>query len=104
MTLPPEPVPGPARGVDPCTLFGSVFVEEVENFADFRVFRDDVEGTSDLTVFREQARSFADRPGLWHFTNRKGLADFTIAFTEVRGFADFSIHISEFKSLAGCRN
>lgn len=92
------------RGVDPCTLYGAVYVEEVESFADYRVFREEDEGFSDLIVFKEQARSFADRNGLWYFTDVRGFADFTISFTEVRGFADLNVHFTEFKSLAGCRN
>lgn len=93
----------PKGQIDPCNLYGAVFVEQVESFADYKVFKEDDEVFSDLIVFREQAKSFADRNGLWFFTDVKGFADFTIAFTEVRGFADFSVHITEFKSLAGCK-
>ncbi len=89
--------------IDPCTLYGAVFVEEVESFADYKIFREEDEGFSDLIVFKEQARSFADRNGLWYFTDVRGFADFTIAFTEVQGFADLNVHFTEFKSLAGCR-
>lgn len=98
-----SPAPALQDGIDPCSLKGAVFVEEVESFARFRVFREDVEAFADLLVFQEQARSFADRPGLWYFTDNRSVADFTIAFTETQGFADFSIYITDFKSLAGCR-
>lgn len=99
MTLPLQSGPG----VDPCTLRGAVFVEEIESFADFRVFKESVEAFADVLIFQEQARSFADRPGLWYFTDVRAQADFTIAFTETQGFADFSVFFTDFKSIAGCR-
>ena len=89
--------------VDPCNLFGPVFVEEVEGFADYRVFVEDVESFSDLVVFKEQAASFADRSGLWFITDNRAFAKFTVAYTDVRGFADFSVFFSDFKSVAGCQ-
>lgn len=100
--LPPSPVEE-VRQVDPCTLHGAVYIEEVEGFANYKVFVEDVEAFSDLMVFKEQARSFADRSGLWYLTDVRAFADFTVAFTDVKGFADFSIYFTEFKSLAGCR-
>lgn len=92
-----------AQGVNPCGLYGAVYIEEVESFAKYRVFVEDVEAFADLLVFKEQARSFADRPGLWYITDVRAFADFTVSYTEVKAFADFSIYYSDFKSLAGCR-
>lgn len=98
-----ETIASQPRNIDPCTLHGAVFIEEVEGFGQYKIFREDVEAFSDLLVFKEQARSFADRSGLWYITDIRAQADFTVAFTDVKGFADFSIYYTDFKSLAGCR-
>lgn len=95
--------PPAEQGIDPCGLYGPVFVEEIEGFADYRIFVEDVESFADLVVFKEQAASFADRSGLWFLTDNRAFAKFTVAYTEVQGFADFSVYFSEFKSVAGCR-
>jgi hypothetical protein len=91
------------HNIDVCSLYGAVYVEEVESFAKYRVFVEDVEAFSDLVVFKEQAQSFADRNGMWYFTDVRAFADFTVAFTDVKGFADFSVYFTEFKTTAGCR-
>lgn len=89
--------------VDPCSLQGAVYVEEVESFAKYKVYVEDVESFADLRVFKEGVRSFADRPGRWHFTDNRAFADFTVAFVSVKSFAHFSIYYTEFQSLAGCK-
>lgn len=89
--------------VDPCQLSGSVFVEEVESFAKYRIYLEDTENFSDLRVYKEELAGFANKPGHWHFTKVREFADFTVAFVPVRAAADFSIYYTEFQSLAGCQ-
>ncbi|MEO0473103.1 MAG: DUF6150 family protein [Bacteroidota bacterium] len=85
-----------------CELRGSVFVESVAAFADYRVFVQESESFADLKVYKETARAFADQPGHWHFTDVKGFADFTIYVEQVESFADFSVAYTSFQTDAGC--
>jgi Family of unknown function (DUF6150) len=89
--------------IDPCSLHGIVYVEEVESFAKYKVFVEDAEAFADLRVCKEPVLAFADKPGRWHFTDNRAFADFTVAFVTVKSFANFSIYYTEFQSLAGCR-
>lgn len=87
---------------DYCKLKGAVFIEEVANFADYRVFIEDVDAFAQLNVFKEEAETFATEPGYWYFTDVRGFADFTIYVEDVKGFADFTIAYTEYRSSAGC--
>lgn len=98
---PALPVSQPTN--DFCELYGSVFIEEVAGFADYRVHVEDVEAFADMVVFREDAQAFAADAGHWYVTDVKAFADFTIYIEEVKGFADFSIFYTDFRTTAGCR-
>jgi len=87
---------------DYCKLKGAVFIEEVANFADYRVFIEDVEAFAQMNIFKEEAETFATEPGYWYFTDVRGFADFSIYIEDVKGFADFTIAYTEYRSSAGC--
>lgn len=93
-----QPIP-----VNPCDLYGAVYVEETPGFARYKVFVEDVEAFSNLLVFEESSFAFASKPGHWYFTKNRTEANFTIGFTDTKAFADFSIFYTSFQSLAGCR-
>lgn len=86
-----------------CELYGTVFIEEVAGFADYRVHVEDVEAFADMLVFKEDAQAFASESGHWYVTDVKAFADFTIYIEEVKGFADFSIFYTDFRTTAGCQ-
>lgn len=94
-TLPPQR--------DLCKLKGTVFIEKVADFADYRVFVEEVEAFADLKVYKEEAETFATEPGYWYFTDVRGFADFSIYIEDVKSFADFSIAYTEYRISAGCR-
>jgi hypothetical protein len=87
---------------DYCSLFGSVYVEQDRNRADYLVYLEETEAFAQLVVYREKNRLFADKRGLWHFTNSRGLANFTIYFVKDRHLAHFSIHYTDAAIFAGC--
>lgn len=86
-----------------CRLFGAVYVEEVEAFADYRVYVEDVEAFADVVVYRQNVEAFATEAGQWYFTDVEAFADFTIYLESTKAFADFSIHYTTSESSAGCR-
>ena len=88
--------------VDYCRIFGSVYVEKNPRYADYHVFIEESEAFSDIIVFKADNRLFADRQGLWHFTDKKAFADFTIYYEKDRGLAEFSVFYTETESFAGC--
>ena len=88
--------------VDFCKIYGSVYVEKNPRYADYRVYVEDSESFCDVIVFQSENRLFADAPGLWHFTSKKGFEDFSICFEKERGLADFTIFITQTESFAGC--
>lgn len=88
--------------VDFCKLFGSVYIEKSAKTADFRVFEEESEAFCDIRVFEVEHRLYADREGLWHFTDKKEFADFTIFYEPKKGLADFSVYFIDVESFAGC--
>ena len=90
--------------VDFCKLFGSVYIEKNVNSADFRVYEEDSEAFCNIRIFEVDNRLYADRQGLWHFTDKKEFADFSIYFEPKRGLADFTIFFIDVESFAGCNN
>jgi hypothetical protein len=57
---------------------------------------------ADFLVFKADNKLFADKPGLWHFTEVRAQADFTIAFVPEEQ-ADVKVYFIENESFAGCR-
>lgn len=92
-----------AQAFDPCTLFGTVYVTPYAEEAHFIVFEEETEGFADILVFPEENQLFADRKGLWFFTDDPGFADFIVYLNDDRSFADFSIYFTETESFAGCQ-
>lgn len=90
--------------VDFCQLFGAVYVEKNPQQADFRVFREESEVFSTVKVFLVDDRLYADGEGLWHITNKRSFADFTIYYESKRGLADFTVFFTDVESFAGCNN
>ncbi|MGK7394561.1 MAG: DUF6150 family protein [Candidatus Cyclobacteriaceae bacterium M3_2C_046] len=87
---------------DICNLYGSVYIESEQQFADYYVYLEETEAFADLVVFKEENKLFADRSGLWHFSENKGFADFSIFFVNHKGQADFSIAYTDANVFAGC--
>jgi hypothetical protein len=98
-----KPVNKPLEAPDLCNLYGAVFIETSASFADYKVYVENVEGFADLLVFREPNQTFANKNGLWHITDARGFADFTIFLEQNRGFADFTICYTPNRGFAGCR-
>lgn len=89
---------------DPCQIYGSVYVVDNKNEADYYVYLEETEAFADLVVYKEENKLFADREGLWHFTDNKNFADFTVYYENSTSFADFSIAFTDAVSFAGCNN
>ena len=87
-----------------CQLFGSVYIEKNPKLADFRVYEEDSEAFCDIKIFKVESRVYADREGLWHFTDTEAFADFSIYFEKKKGLADFSVYFIDVESFAGCNN
>ena len=92
----------PSFAQNMCNLHGSVFVEDSPALADFHVYQEESEAFADVLVFTETNRLYADRPAIWHFTDNRDFADFTIWYTDKEATADFSVHFIDVESFAGC--
>jgi hypothetical protein len=90
--------------VEFCKLFGSVYIEKNPRAADFRVYEEDSEAFCDVKVFKVESRVYADQEGLWHITDKKAFADFSIYLEPTKGLADFSVYFIDVESFAGCNN
>ncbi|WP_242582920.1 DUF6150 family protein [Hymenobacter telluris] len=96
----------PARAIEPCRIYGSVYLERDPRRRGYCfgvVYVEPEEGFADLLVFPEDNKLFADKPGLWYFTEARDFADYALFVTDNRGLADFSIHYTKVRSFAGCR-
>jgi len=87
-----------------CRLFGSVYIEDSAQKADFRVYEEESEAFCNIKIFEVESRVYADQEGLWHFTDKKAFADFSIYFEPKKGLADFSVYFIDIESFAGCNN
>lgn len=87
---------------DRCNLKGNVFVEPTRGLAQYAVFVEAEEALADVRIFKEDNTLFADKPGKWHFVDKRGLADFTIFIVKERNLADFTIFYTEAEAFAGC--
>ncbi len=97
------PGSGYAQASKFCNLKGGVYVEKNPAQAQYRVFIDESEAFADLSIFKAQNLLFADRGGLWYFTDTKAQAAFIIAYVDRKDMADFSIFFIENESFAGCK-
>ena len=99
--LPGNECPG-ERQTDPCNVFGVVYLEPVKKRADYIVYEEKTEAFADLRVFREENKLLADDAGLWHFTDQRAFADFTVYIQNEPSNADFTIFYTDVISYAGC--
>ena len=96
----------PVGSVEPCRIYGSVYLERDPRRRSYCfgvVYEEPEEGYADLLVFAENNKLFADKVGLWYFTEARDFADYALFVTNNRGLADFSIHYTKVRSFAGCR-
>lgn len=100
------PVGAPVSSVDPCRVYGSIFLEtdprrRSQCFA--VVYVEPEEAFTNLMVYKEDNKLFADKAGLWALTDARDFADYRIFVTDNRNQADFTIHYTDIRSYAGCR-
>ena len=92
--------------VDPCRIFGTVFLEtnpSRRGFCFATVYLEPEEAFADLMVYREDNKLFADKAGFWYLPPGPNFADYVLFVTENRALADFTIHYTTVRSFAGCR-
>ena len=89
--------------IDPCRVYGKIYVEKDRNYADFKVYIEESEAFAHLLVYKHTNKFFADKPGQWYFTNIRSEADFWIFFETEKGRSDFSISYIPTESFAGCK-
>ena len=105
------PAPGPAKSpaagpLEPCKIFGSVYLETDparRSYCFGTVYVEPEEAFADLLVFKEQNKLFADKPGLWADAPARDFADYVLLVVTDRSRADFSVHYTTVRSFAGCR-
>jgi len=94
--------PIPEKQIDPCRVFGAVYIEEYPENAQFLVYEEESEAFATLQVFEEENRLYADQSGKWYFTDNRDFARFSVYFVERKNNADFSVYFTRFESFAGC--
>lgn len=102
----PLVAPTPLGSVDPCRLYGSVYLEtdpRRRSQAFGVVYQEPDEAFADVLVYRETNKLFADKAGLWYLTDARDFADYVLLVTDNRNLADFSFHYTKVRSFAGCR-
>jgi len=87
-----------------CQLKGAVFVDSNPSRVQYRVYLEESESFADLLVFKASNTLFADKPGLWYFTEARAQAAVSILMVKERSLADFSIHFVDTESFAGCQS
>ena len=105
--LAPAPAAAPAASIEPCRIYGSVYLETNparRSYCFGTVYVEPEEAFARLLVFKEDNKLFADKTGLWHEAPARDFADYVLFVTPDRNRADFSIHYTKVRSFAGCRN
>lgn len=95
-------LPGAKQQIDPCNIYGSVYVEKVKKRADYFIYIEKSEVFADLKVFKEDNKLLADDSGLWHFTENRDFADFSIYIESEPDNVDFTIFYIDVVAFAGC--
>ena len=91
------------RKLDICEVYGSVYIEtENRNRADFMVYADEKDSFVDIKVFVQENKFYADKPGMWHITKDRSLADYVIFMEKEKGRAKYTIFYTNTESYAGC--
>jgi hypothetical protein len=103
----PAPIPVHLMGsVEPCKIFGSVYLENDPRRANSCfavVYVEPEQAFADVLVFNETNKLFADKAGLWCPAENREFADYTLFVTTDRSRADFAIHYTKVRSFAGCK-
>lgn len=102
----PFVVAAPTGSVEPCRIYGSVFLETNparRGFCFATVYLEPEEAFADVLVYREDNKLFADKAGFWYLSPGPNFADYVLFVTANRALADFSITYTEVRSFAGCR-
>jgi hypothetical protein len=95
--------PPQAAHVNPCDVFGVIYLEKTPYLANFRVYVEtEADYRADLIVFRETNQLFADKQGYWFLTDKRGFANYTVAIVQDRSVADFVIYYTDKENWAGC--
>jgi len=96
----------PAGSVEPCKIFGSVYLENDPRRANACfavVYVEPEQAFADVLVFNETNKLFADKAGLWCPAENREFADYALFVTTDRSRADFAIHYTKVRSFAGCK-
>lgn len=95
-----------AGAVEPCRIYGSVYLETDPSRRPYcfgTVYVEPDEAFANVLVFKEENRLFADKAGLWYDAPARDFADYVLFVTPDRNRADFSIHYTKVRSFAGCK-
>jgi len=89
---------------DICRVYGAIYVEtQNRNRADMMVYVDKDGAFPEMKVFVQENQFYADRPGMWYFTNDRYQADFVIFIEKEEGRTRHIISYTDLESEAGCR-
>ncbi len=100
------PAAHPAGSVEPCKIYGSVYLEmdpRRANSCFAVVYMEPEQAFADVLVFNETNKLFADKAGLWCPAENREFADYVLFVTTDRSRADFAIHYTKVRSFAGCK-
>lgn len=102
---PAESTVSPAKTaqIDPCQVFGAIYIEEYPENAQFLVYEEESEAFARIQIFEEDNRLMANETGKWYFTDTRDFARYSVYFVEKKINADFSVYFTDFESFAGCR-
>jgi len=88
---------------DKCKAFGSIYFTKNRNEADFTIFIEDSEGLADLKVYKIDSPLYATQAGLWHITEAKPQANYYVYIeTERKSMADFTVAYTSNEAFATC--
>jgi hypothetical protein len=97
----------PAGGVEPCKIFGSIYLEtdpRLRGNCFATVYIEPEEAFADVLVYQESNKLFADKAGLWYPAENRAFADYSLYVTTDRNLAQFSVHYIKVRSFAGCKS
>jgi len=95
-------VPEAKDQIDPCKVFGAIYIEEFPENAQFLVYEEESEAFARIQVFEESNALMVDKSGKWFFTDKKAFARYSVYFVDRKNVADFSVYFTNFESFAGC--
>jgi hypothetical protein len=95
-----------AGPLEPCRIFGSIYLETDPSRRGYcygTVYVEPEEAFADVLIFKENNKLFADKAGLWADAPARDFADYVLLVVTDRSRADFSIHYTKVRSFAGCK-